>query len=58
MVKDRNFELKPKEKVISYLIENKEPHSIMSVSGAVLMDYKNTYNIINELQPEIVSREK
>ena len=40
----------PKEKLLKYLIENKEPVSIMQASGAIVVDYKNTYNIVNELQ--------
>ena len=58
MVKDETIELKPKERIIKYLIENKKPDSIMSVSGAVVIDYKNTYDIINTLQPSIISKEK
>ena len=30
----------------------------MQVSGSTAIDYKNTYNIINELAPAIISREK
>lgn len=63
MVKIRNIQkeeikLSPKERVIKYLIENKNPQSIMTASGAIVLDYKNTYNIVNELQPEIISKEK
>jgi len=50
--------LSPRERVVNYLIENKNPQSIMAISGATLIDYKNTYNIINELRPEIISKEK
>ena len=57
MVKDKNW-LSPRERVITNLIENKNPQSIMAVSRASLVDYKNTYNILNELQPEIISKEK
>ena len=56
-VKSKN-KLRPKEKLLKYLIEHKEPQSIMTLSGSALVDYKNTYNIINELQPEIISKEK
>ncbi len=52
------IKLSPKERVVKYLIENKKPQSIMTVSGAIVLDYKNTYNIVNELQPEIISKEK
>ncbi len=60
MVKNKNKKilLKSKEKLIKYLIENKEPTSIMQVSGSIAVDYKNTYNIVNELAPAIISQEK
>ena len=59
MVKSKNDKIKPKliklklsskEKVIKNLIEHKEPRSILSISGSAVLDYKNTYNIIDELQ--------
>ena len=50
--------LSQKERVVKYLIENKNPQSIMTISGATLLDYKNTYNIVKELQPEVISKEK
>ena len=55
---DEEIKLSQKEKVLKYLIENKNPQSIMATSGAIVLDYKNTYNIVNELQPEIISKEK
>lgn len=56
--KNVKIKLKPKEKLIKYLIENKKPTSIMQASGAIVLDYKNTYNIVNELESTIISREK
>ncbi|MBU0760347.1 MAG: nucleotidyltransferase domain-containing protein [Nanoarchaeota archaeon] len=47
--KDKSLDFKPKEKVIKYLIENKEPVSIKHLSGSVAIDYKNTYNYIGDL---------
>lgn len=60
MVKNKNdkIRLSSKEKIIKNLIEDKEPQSILSLSGAILIDYKNTYNIVNELEPTIISLEK
>ena len=63
MVKSKNsskreIKLKPKEKLLTYLIENKEPQSIMQASGAIVVDYKNTFNLVNELYPEVISKEK
>jgi len=52
------FKLKPKEKLLKYLIENKNPQSIRTASKAIVIDYKNTYNLVSELQPEIISKEK
>ena len=56
MVKDKRIKLSPKEKVIKQLIEHKEPQSIMYVSGMIVCDYKNTYNIIKELEPLFISK--
>lgn len=39
---------KPKERVLKALIEDKTPKSILSLSGSVVLDYKNTYNYIKE----------
>ena len=60
MVKNRNgrIKLSEKEKLIKYLIENKTPQSIMTLSGATLIDYKNTYNLVSKLEPEVISKEK
>ena len=52
-----SIKLKPKEKIIKSLIENKNPQSIMALSGSAVIDYKNTYNIVDELAG-IISREK
>jgi predicted nucleotidyltransferase len=48
-----------KEKILKFLIENKEEtNSIRKISQSIVADYKNTYNAIKELQPEIVLQEK
>jgi predicted nucleotidyltransferase len=47
--KKKKGNLKPKEKILKYLIENKEPKTILQLSGAVAIDYKNTYNHIGDL---------
>ena len=52
------IKLGPKERIIKNLIENKNSQSILTLSGSALVDYKNTYNIVNELQSEgIITRE-
>ena len=48
-IKNTKFKLKPKERIIKYLIENKEPVSIKHLSGAAVVDYKNTYNYVGDL---------
>ncbi len=60
MVKDKNGKIKlsSKEKIIRNLIEHKEPTSIMQISERISIDYKNTYDIVNELEPVIISMEK
>jgi predicted nucleotidyltransferase len=52
------IKLSQKERMVKHLIENKNPQSIMALSGSIVLDYKNAYNIVNELQPEIISKEK
>jgi predicted nucleotidyltransferase len=53
-----SIKLSQKEKLLKYLMENKNPQSIMTASGAIVLDYKNTYNLVNELQPDIILKEK
>jgi len=47
-----------KEKILKYLIENKHPESIMHVSHKLNADYKNTFNIIKNLSPDILFKDK
>ncbi|MEK6830686.1 MAG: nucleotidyltransferase domain-containing protein [Nanoarchaeota archaeon] len=60
MVKNKNGEIKlsAKEKLLKYLIENKNPQSILTASGAIVVDYKNTYNLVNKFEPDVISKEK
>ena len=53
-----SIKLKPIEKIIKSLIENKNYQSIMDLSGATIINYKNTHNIVNQLYPEIITKEK
>lgn len=48
MVKEK-IEFKPKEKILRYLIENKNPVSIRETSSAISMDYKNTHALVGSL---------
>ena len=64
MVKNKKYKneskikLKPKERIIKNLIENKSPRSILALSGSAVVDYKNAYNIVNELQSKgIITKE-
>ncbi len=49
--KNSDSRFSPKEKIVKYLIENKEqgPFSIRQISSDVKIDYKNTYNYIEKL---------
>jgi predicted nucleotidyltransferase len=60
MVNHKNNEIKlsAKEKLLKYLIEHKGPQSILAASRAIVVDYKNTYNIVDYFQPDIISKEK
>ena len=54
--KKEKFSLK--EKILKYLIENKEkPKTIREISRALIVDYKNTFQAINSLL-EIIDKEK
>ena len=60
MVKYKSNENKfsVKERLLKYLIENKTPQSIMTTSKAIFVDYKNTYNIVDKLESEVISKVK
>ena len=40
--KKEKIKLSAKDRIVKNLIENKAPQSIRSISGATLIDYKNT----------------
>jgi len=46
MVKNKNIKLSLKEKILKFLIENKEPLSILQISKQLNTDYKNVFNVI------------
>ena len=47
-----------KEKILAYLIENKHPESILQISHYLNADYKNTFNIIKNLSPDVLFKNK
>lgn len=48
-----------KEKILKFLIENKEPpHSIMEISRQLKSDYKNTSQALEKLNPKIYSKKR
>lgn len=47
-----------KQKILKFLIENKEEHSILEISKTLKIDYKNTFQIIKTLDPKIFSKIK
>ncbi len=60
MVKIRNVfvKLKPKERLLIYLLENKKPVSIMQASRSLFIDYKNMYTLAKELSPTLLHTQK
>ena len=59
MVLNRNIlNLSLKEKVLKYLIENKEkPITIRQISQDLKVDYKNTFQIVSDIS-DLISKEK
>ena len=60
MVKNKNKEkgLSLKEKILKYLIENKEkPTTIRQISKELNVDYKNTFQAIDNIS-NLISKEK
>ena len=54
-----NSNLTLKEKILKHLIENKDKkESINQASGAIVADYKNTFNAINSFPQDLISIEK
>ena len=47
-----------KQKILKFLIENKENHSISEISKTLNLDYKNTFQAIKNLNSKIYSVEK
>ena len=48
-----------KEKILKYLIENKEsPHSIMKISKKLKTDYKNTSQALTKINSKTYSKTK
>lgn len=56
--KERKLKSSLKEKILKYLIENKEkPVTIRKISQAINVDYKNTFHAINGLS-DLIYKEK
>jgi len=48
-----------KEKILKFLIENKEPHSIKGIATKLNTDYKNTFQAIKDLEKlNLISKTK
>jgi len=47
-----------REKILKYLIENKEAHSIREISQKLNTDYKNTFQAISSLNQKTYSKKK
>jgi len=57
MIDSKKPELSFKEKIMKFLIENKEPLSILQISDRLRADYKNTFQAINSC-PDIIIKDK
>ncbi len=53
-----NINLSLKERIIKLLIENKKQWTILQISKNLNADYKNTYQEINKMHPNILVKEK
>jgi len=47
-----------KQKILKFLIEGKEDHSILEISKELKLDYKNTFQAIKSFNPKIYSNKK
>ena len=47
-----------KQKILKFLIENKENHSILEISKKLRVDYKNTFQAIKNLEPGTHSKKR
>ncbi len=54
--KEINFSFR--EKILKFLIENKQEWSILEIANKLKADYKNTFQAIDQLYPDLVYKEK
>ena|SRR3989344_2063950 len=47
-----------KERILKLLIENKEPQTILQISGKLKADYKNTFQAVNKIYPDLIFKNK
>lgn len=47
-----------REKILKYLIENKKPVTILQIAKKLNNDYKNTFQSVNQLYPDLVYKDK
>ena len=47
-----------KEKILKLLIENKNPETILQIAEKLKADYKNTFQAVNKLYPDLIYKNK
>lgn len=57
-VKENNFKYSLSERILKLLIENKRAWTILEISNQLKSDYKNTFQAVGRLYPDLISKDK
>jgi predicted nucleotidyltransferase len=55
---NKTLSLSLKEKILKLLIENKNPRTILQIAENLKVDYKNTFQAVNKLYPDLIYKDK
>ena len=55
---NKTLSLSLKEKILKLLIENKNPETILKIAEKLKADYKNTFQAVNKLYPDLIYKNK
>lgn len=53
-----SLNLSLKERILKLLIENKSPKTILQIAESLKVDYKNTFQAVNKLYPDLIYKNK
>ena len=56
--KNPNLDLSLKEKILKLLVEDKSPKTILQIAEKLKADYKNTFQAVNKLYPDLIYKNK